>query len=869
MSSRCRLALSVLLAPLVLAPLARPQAGDVFSGRQVPLAPPDGTNWDPLAVADVDLDGRPDLVSTGFWPTSGDAAFFVVRGLPGGGFAAPQVWPLGSEHGAGGLAVGPVNGDGWPDVVVCTGNQRAIVSRAAGGGNFFPPVEYFVGTGELVSIALADLDRDGATDLLTGSGVGAGSLNVNLADGGDGFLATRAFPATPEVWDIAVGDLDGDGWLDAATSDLNHDAFATLRNDGAGGFLPPVVVPCEVRPQQVELARLDADGDLDLLLVASNEIGLDGSVCAWLNDGSGALAAGIAAWPGKYTLGAALHDLDLDGDLDVVAANGSTRDVALLLNDGGGKFSVDQVVPAGFGPHVVAVLDAHGDGVRDILASGWSDGGVLLPAAADGSFAVPATWGSTSHPRVAVPARLDDDAWPDVLCLTTTVQSFVTLLGEADGFVLPPLFHAGWGAIVDVRAGDLDGDGRPDAVAVHGSLPQVLAGKGLGDGSFAAPATFPWAGTTATPAGLELADLDDDGLPDVLVRTQGAQSHVVTLRSLGAGQLAQAGAWATLPYAYALATGDLDADGAPDAVTVHPPEVPGGASSLAALAGDGAGGLLAPLVSPLPPAPEGATRLALGDMDLDGLLDALVAFEDGAIALASGDGGGGFAASGLEAPLSGGWALAVGDADGDGWPDVLHGGDFNGAALVLRRGDGAGGLAAPETYAAFGAFRHLLLADMTLDGRPELLVAGTDDLLGKQGHVRAWDNLAAPFTWTDLGFALAGRHEPRLAGTGELRLGSPGRLLLSQAAPGAAAALYVAPWEQPTAFKGGVLVPVPVVLTLFLATDALGRAEVAWSAFPGDDPGAAWAFQAAVVDAGAPGGVALSNALRGTQPPDA
>jgi hypothetical protein len=854
---------------VLLSNIATAQLPPVFSGREVPLVPDGDFLHEPLAVADMDLDGKPDLVTVGSLQAGLVSGFCVTRSLGDSTFAPPKAWPLPITHAIEDLAVGSVDGDPWPDVAVCTGNQRVWVARGAPGNLFGPPAEYFVGSGPLLALALVDVNRDGTNDLLTGTTASPGWINVNLADGTGGYLPTASWAAGHEVWDLAAGDLTGDSWTDVVSIDLFGDTLAVLVGDGAGGFLAPVVMACEPQPREVLLGRLDGDGDLDVLIAASNDIGLDGSVCAWLNDGGGGLSPGILAWPGKYTLGAALHDLDGDGDLDVVAANGSSRDVSLLLNDGTGRFDWSAGIPAGLGPHAVAVFDATGDGVRDILAVAPSWPAALFPALADGSFSAPAIWGTTSHPMSVDVARLDDDAWLDVLFVTATTVSIGTLLGTPDGFALPPTLHSGFGQVVAARAGDLDGDARPDAVAVNGSFPRVTVGQGTGDGAFVSPTNYAWTATPANGDSLALADLDDDGWLDVVASTQGAASHVVTLRNLGAGgpgQLALGVPWPTSPYAYTLAVADLDGDGAPDAVTVHPPASAGLPSSLVALPGDGAGGLAPPIVSVLPPTADPAVTLGLADMDLDGLLDAVAGIDDGSLALAYGDGTGALLASAIEPAHAGAAALAVGDADGDGWPDVLHGGNFGGAPTVLRRGDGAGGLQPPETYAAFGTFRALVLADLTLDGRPELLAATHDDILGKQGHVRAWDNLVADFTWTDLGHALAGLHEPRLTGTGELRPGTPGRLLLAQAAPVALAAAFIAPWEQPTPFQHGTLVPVPPLLTLYLVTDAHGRIELPWSSWPSDNPGATWAFQLGVLDAGAAGGVTLSNALRGTEP---
>jgi hypothetical protein len=123
-------------------------------------------------------------------------------------------------------------------------------------------------------------------------------------------------------------------------------------------------------------------------------------------------------------------------------------------------------------------------------------------------------------------------------------------------------------------------------------------------------------------------------------------------------------------------------------------------------------------------------------------------------------------------------------------------------------------------------------------------------------------------SWVDLGSGLAGAGGvPALFATGTLVPGSPGTLTLSGAAPSATAFLFLSFTSTPTPFKGGTLVPVPVALTLPLATNVSGSIPLAWTSWPGGlPPGTTLYLQYAVADVGAPAGAALSNALKGVTP---
>jgi glyoxylase-like metal-dependent hydrolase (beta-lactamase superfamily II) len=121
--------------------------------------------------------------------------------------------------------------------------------------------------------------------------------------------------------------------------------------------------------------------------------------------------------------------------------------------------------------------------------------------------------------------------------------------------------------------------------------------------------------------------------------------------------------------------------------------------------------------------------------------------------------------------------------------------------------------------------------------------------------------------WTDLGQSLAGASgTPDLVATGSLADGTKLSFALDGAAQGAGAWLVAGLSSLSAAFKGGVLVPAPQVLTP-LATDGTGHVGLAGQ-WPAGLPTATTLYaQFWVQDAGGPHGFAASNAQLGTTPP--
>ncbi len=165
---------------------------------------------------------------------------------------------------------------------------------------------------------------------------------------------------------------------------------------------------------------------------------------------------------------------------------------------------------------------------------------------------------------------------------------------------------------------------------------------------------------------------------------------------------------------------------------------------------------------------------------------------------------------------------------------------------------------------------HVLESCELADGAGPALFAGGDFLLAESGDGRLarWGLPVPTPPWTDLGFGLAGQHGvPDLSGDGPLTVGSAGSLLLADAASSAPTLLFVSVSSMPAAFKGGLLVPLPALLVLPASTDVSGALALAWTSWPAGLPsGSQIYFQCAILDALAPFGASLSQALLATTP---
>jgi hypothetical protein len=576
--------------------------------------------------------------------------------------------------------------------------------------------------------AIADLDRDGRLDLVVAER-GFASLAVLLGQGDGTFPGPLVFPLgsgfDPAAFVVAL--LDADGAPDVAVVDAEGDAVAVLRGAGGGSLALvgsfPLVPGSE--PSAVVAADLDEDGALDLAVADRDRSSV--TVLRGLGDGTFGSPDPFPIDPGFRPAALAVGDLDRDGRLDLAAA-GAEGTVAVLRGRGDGTLRDAWVSPAASGAPIeaLAASDLDGDGVLDLVASGGTSGDVLvLLGAGDGTFGPTAAFPAGPHPTALALADLDRDGAIDAATAIFGTGGVSVLLGRGDGTFGPALrFGAAGSGGAGIAVGDLDRDGAPDVACANARSGDVglLFGRPLpaaGSFTFSSRVAF---GAGHDPAGLVLADVDRDGLPDLLVASPAADAVSVALGLPGGSFAApfdvdlDAGSGPV-----ALAAADLDRDGRLDLAVASE-----GADEVAVLLGTGTGSFVPAGALPL----GGGARpsaLALADLDRDGLLDVAVALRGtDRVALAPGLGDGTFDAAALF-DLPAGFdpgSLAVSDLDRDGRPDVAVLGTGSSDAAVLLA-DASLGLLPPvlSPVAPAAEPNGLVASDLDADGRPDLATA--------------------------------------------------------------------------------------------------------------------------------------------------
>ena len=328
-----------------------------------------------VIARDMNNDEFPDLLVV----NSASNSLNYLEGIGDGTFKNPQTIETGREPFA--LDVADFNGDGIPDVALCNygdGNVSIILGQKDG----LFKLKTDVKVGRLpIAVAAGDFNNDEKIDL-------AVTLRFNkliiLLGVGDGtFKLAEAYQAGPTPAYITIDDYNSDGNQDIAMA-LNADKVKHAKlflGNGDGTFMPPKKI---------------IGGNQSSFIVR--------------------------------------HDMNLDGNADLIASSPMKDSLSIYIGDGKGEFSKLQDFAGEKGPHNIVAGDFTGDKIPDIVVCNRRGGSIsVIPGRGDGTFIYPHyNYVVGSQPRSIAGADFNHDGMMDIAVVLYQKQILEIFLRKAN-----------------------------------------------------------------------------------------------------------------------------------------------------------------------------------------------------------------------------------------------------------------------------------------------------------------------------------------------------------------------------------------------------------------------------------------------------
>jgi FG-GAP-like repeat len=321
----------------------------------------------------------------------------------------------------------------------------------------FAPMQVFATATGPAAVAIGDLDHNGKPDVVVATAGTNTKVSVLLGNGDGTLQAKTDYALSGAATSVLVTNLDWDGKLDVVVGGVGFVSLFSGNGSGALGARTDLVRATGVTSSPyVAVGDFDRNGLMDVL--SSTNTGIEffkqTSAGVWANGVNSSTTNG-----GPLGVG----DLDRNGKLDVANVKGTATSVAIDLGDGTGAFTAGTAItlPAGAVGAAIYVGDLNRDGIVDVLVADSANAQILYYSGkGDGTFNAVLKMATILTPTSLAVGDLNLDGWPDIVVGTTT-----------SGCILPSAGKDTWNNPIctlpmstGVAVADMNGDGKPDII---------------------------------------------------------------------------------------------------------------------------------------------------------------------------------------------------------------------------------------------------------------------------------------------------------------------------------------------------------------------------------------------------------------------
>ena len=236
-----------------------------------------------------------------------------------------------------------------------------------------------------------------------------------------------------------------------------------------------------------------------------------------------------------------------------------------MLGNGKGGFSPATNFAVGANPFTIVTADFNGDGIADLVTSGYKDGKIsLLLGKGDGSFQAVRDFAVGAKLIDVAIGDFNSDGKPD-LAVADDGSNLAVLLGDGKGGFSTPIKLAVGTSPISISVGDANGDGKSDLIAANSGSNNLSILFGDGTGGFGAVNNVDVGAASAIAV---VGDFNRDGIPD-LASDNYKTNSVGILLGTSNGKFAAPTNFAVGNQPFSLTVKDLNGDGIVDIATAN------------------------------------------------------------------------------------------------------------------------------------------------------------------------------------------------------------------------------------------------------------------------------------------------------------